>query len=160
MWRRLSRGLRLVTMAICSCSPALAEVNLQAESGKLPCRPKAYTPKTKASWAHMPIDDWRFPYYLLATSPPKELGVCSKCAFASRPWRLLMNFARGAALLCLFPLVSVMKSAATDWPPISPEELSMTRVPEQPGAPAVVLLREETDDDMNHVHSVSERIKI
>ncbi len=36
----------------------------------------------------------------------------------------------------------------------------MTSIPEQPGASAVVLLREETDDDMNNTHSVYMRIKI
>ncbi len=49
---------------------------------------------------------------------------------------------------------------AEDWPPIAPENLAMTSVPQQPGAPAVVLLREETDDDMNNVHSFYMRIKI
>lgn len=47
-----------------------------------------------------------------------------------------------------------------DWPPISPQDLSMSALPEQPGAPAVVLLREEIDDDMNAAHSVYQRIKI
>jgi hypothetical protein len=50
--------------------------------------------------------------------------------------------------------------ALADWPPVSPDELSMTSIKEQPGAPAVILLREETDDDMNSAHTVYERIKI
>ncbi len=50
--------------------------------------------------------------------------------------------------------------AADDWSPISPEDLSMTSLKEQPGAPAVILLREEVDDDMNSFHSVYQRIKI
>lgn len=49
---------------------------------------------------------------------------------------------------------------AADWPPISPEDLSMTALKEQPGAPAVVLLREETEDDLNNAHSVYMRIKV
>jgi hypothetical protein len=40
------------------------------------------------------------------------------------------------------------------------EDLAMTSIKEQPGAPAVCLQREEIDDDMNNVHSVYKRIKI
>lgn len=50
--------------------------------------------------------------------------------------------------------------ARADWPPITPEESSMTSVPQQPGAAAVILIREETDDDLLHYHSVYMRIKI
>jgi transglutaminase superfamily protein/uncharacterized protein DUF3857 len=50
--------------------------------------------------------------------------------------------------------------ARADWPPIAPEDLQMTTVQEQPGAPAVILDREEIDDDMNNSESVYERIKI
>ena len=46
------------------------------------------------------------------------------------------------------------------WPPISPEDLKMADLPEQKGAPAVILLREEVADDLNNYHSVYERIKI
>src|SRR5579871_819229 len=59
-------------------------------------------------------------------------------------------------LVCLFSL----PSPALDWPPISPQDLKMTDLKEQPGAPAVVLNREEIDDDMNNVQTVTERIKI
>ncbi len=59
-------------------------------------------------------------------------------------------------LICLFSL----RSLAVDWPPISPDDLKMTDIKEQPGAPAVVLNREEIDDDMNNVQTVTERIKI
>ncbi len=71
-----------------------------------------------------------------------------------------MGFARWAVLVCLFPLFHVIRSAATDWPPITPEELSMTSVPEQPGAPAVILYREQTDNDINSYHHVFVRMKI
>jgi hypothetical protein len=71
-----------------------------------------------------------------------------------------MKFVHKAVALSFFPLLFAIGSLAWDWPPISPEDLSMTSIKEQPGAPAVVLLREETDDDMNNVHSVYERIKI
>src|SRR5262249_28251483 len=40
------------------------------------------------------------------------------------------------------------------------DDLTMTSLQQQPGAPAVILLREELDDDMNNAHSVYERIKI
>lgn len=71
-----------------------------------------------------------------------------------------MKFARCLATLSIFPLLLSGRSFAGDWPPISPDDLSVTSIKEQPGAPAVVLLREETDDDMNNSHMVYKRIKI
>jgi hypothetical protein len=71
-----------------------------------------------------------------------------------------MRLVRHGAAFFLFLFALVMPSLAADWPAISPEDLSVQDVKEQPGAPAVVLLREETDDDMNNFHSVYERIKI
>jgi hypothetical protein len=71
-----------------------------------------------------------------------------------------MKLAPWVAALALAPFVLGLQSLAFDWPPIAPEDLSMTSIKEQPGAPAVVLQREETDDDMNNAHSVYERIKI
>ena len=59
-----------------------------------------------------------------------------------------------------FSLTNVVPVRATDFPPITPEDLKMTSLSEQPGAPAVILLREEIDDDMHDVQSVHERIKI
>jgi hypothetical protein len=47
-----------------------------------------------------------------------------------------------------------------DWPPITPEELSMTNLPEQPGAVAVVLRREEVSDDPRNHRTVYVRIKV
>src|SRR5215475_1409693 len=49
---------------------------------------------------------------------------------------------------------------AVDWPPISDSDRSLTSIPEQPGAPAVILTHEQTDDNMNNLLLVSERIKI
>jgi hypothetical protein len=63
-------------------------------------------------------------------------------------------------LIVLFLAGATSKSKASDWPPIAPQEQSMTSVPEQPGAPAVILLRHETDDDNLHYHSVYTRIKV
>lgn len=71
-----------------------------------------------------------------------------------------MRIARWFAALCLVPFLFSLRSVAADWPPISSEDLSMTSIKEQPGAPAVVLDREEIDDDMNNDHSVYERIKV
>lgn len=58
----------------------------------------------------------------------------------------------------LFAITSVAR--ATDWPPLTPEELSMTTLPEQPGAAAVVLLREEISDDPHNYRTVYVRIKV
>src|SRR6266496_689091 len=49
---------------------------------------------------------------------------------------------------------------ADDWSPIDQKDLAMTSIKEQPGAPAVGLIREEIDDDMNNDRLVYERIKI
>ncbi len=52
-------------------------------------------------------------------------------------------------------------SAAVDWPPITPEEQALKDVPQQPGAPAVILYREQIeDDDQQHDAFIYERIKI
>lgn len=70
-----------------------------------------------------------------------------------------MRIQRLLPLGCLVLSLFTLRSFA-EWPPISPDDLKMTSIKEQPGAPAVILNREEIDDDMNNVHSVSERIKI
>ena len=49
---------------------------------------------------------------------------------------------------------------ATDWPPITPEQMAMKDSPQQPGAPAIVLIRQETDDDTMHYHEIYMRIKV
>src|ERR1700752_485943 len=71
-----------------------------------------------------------------------------------------MRIALWTYVLSLAPLFLSLPSFAADWPPISAEDLKLTSIKEQPGAPAVVLDREEIDDDMNNVRSVYERIKI
>jgi Domain of Unknown Function with PDB structure (DUF3857)/Transglutaminase-like superfamily len=71
-----------------------------------------------------------------------------------------MRAARWFYLLPLVPFLFCLQSLAVDWPSINPDDLSMTSIKEQPGAPAVCLQREEIDDDMNNVHSVYQRIKI
>jgi len=69
--------------------------------------------------------------------------------------RLARNF-----MFALLLAGAAVPALAADWPPIAPEELSMTSIKEQPGAPAVILRREETADDLNNVRSVYTRIKI
>ena len=54
----------------------------------------------------------------------------------------------------------VPRASAVDWPPIDPADLAMKDLPQQPGAPAVILRREEIDDDLLHFHDTYERIKI
>jgi hypothetical protein len=63
-------------------------------------------------------------------------------------------------LLVLSALTIVPAAKADDWPPISPEELSMKTLPEQPGAVAVVLMRDELTDDPNNHKTVYVRIKV
>ena len=46
------------------------------------------------------------------------------------------------------------------WIPPTPEELQMTSIKEVPGADAVILNRDELDDDDNHKESIYSRIKI
>lgn len=64
------------------------------------------------------------------------------------------------SILLLILAASPRRATATDWPPITPEEQALASVPQQPGAPAVILNREELDDDTKHFHSVYMRIKI
>jgi len=70
-----------------------------------------------------------------------------------------LRVVRLAAIISLF-LLTLPASFADEWPPISPEDLKMTSVAEQPGAPAVILFRQETDDDLNNAHTYYKRIKI
>jgi len=67
---------------------------------------------------------------------------------------------RHALPLSLLALTLVPSRAWADWPAISPEDLKMTDLPQQKGAPAVVLLREEVANDPQNYHSVYMRIKI
>jgi hypothetical protein len=71
----------------------------------------------------------------------------------------LSNFGIPVYLVFLVPIFLVTQARA-DWPAIDPEDLKMTDLAEQKGAPAVVLLREEVADDPNNNHSVYMRIKV
>ncbi len=67
---------------------------------------------------------------------------------------------RSTLLIATFTLFFLGSFAHADWPPITPDQLALTSVSQHPGAPAVVLSREERDDDVQHYHSVYVRIKI
>ena len=59
-----------------------------------------------------------------------------------------------ACMLCLCAFASAQFS------PPTPEELSMTSLPEVPGAPALYLFREQTTDDPQHTLTFYTRLKI
>jgi len=61
--------------------------------------------------------------------------------------------------ILLFGLSSPLIAHAQFQPP-SPEELNMTADPKAPGADAVILYREETEDDPHHFSTVYTRIKV
>ncbi len=60
--------------------------------------------------------------------------------------------------LIVLPLVPSLRAQA--WLPIAPDELSMTSIPEVPGATAVVLYKEETTDDALRAFSYYTRVKV
>jgi hypothetical protein len=68
--------------------------------------------------------------------------------------RLLRLFLIPASLLLAAPL------ARAQWTVPTPEELSMTKQPEVPGAAAIYLYREETTDDKLHMFSIYIRLKV
>jgi hypothetical protein len=47
-------------------------------------------------------------------------------------------------------------AAGADWPPITDADRQFTTVPGDPSAPAVILYREQTDDNMNNFLEVYE----
>jgi hypothetical protein len=67
-----------------------------------------------------------------------------------------------AALLSFFAIVLLQPalSRAQNFIAPTPEELKMTSVPEVPGADAVILNRDELDDDDLHVRNIYYRIKV
>lgn len=67
---------------------------------------------------------------------------------------------RRLALLLLLNLTVLCVPALADWPPITAEDKGFVSVPGQAGAPAVILAREEVDNDVLHVHSLYVRMKI
>jgi hypothetical protein len=69
-----------------------------------------------------------------------------------------MNSRRGVIYAVFLSLATLAFSA--DWPPINDSDRTLTRIPEHPEASAVILMREQTDDNMNNLLIVYERIKI
>lgn len=69
------------------------------------------------------------------------------------------RWSRHLFLAALFAVALYRPAMGEDWPPITPDERSMTSLPEQPGA-AVVLLREDVTDDPHNNRTVYMRIKI
>lgn len=65
-----------------------------------------------------------------------------------------------SAILAGCLLVFCSRSAAQDFQPIPAEEMKISEVPGYPGAPAIVLYREETDDDNHQSREVYMRIKV
>jgi len=70
------------------------------------------------------------------------------------------SFSRSFFLLLTLTLVHLPAARAADWPPLDPNDLKVTSLPQQPGAPAFILLREELTDDPMNYHQVYKRIKI
>jgi uncharacterized protein DUF3857 len=73
-----------------------------------------------------------------------------------RPW------SSAAILLALLCSAGPTLASAADWPPIKPEELKMTDLPEAAGAPAVILFRQVDREDKLYGSSehVYVRIKV
>jgi uncharacterized protein DUF3857 len=63
-------------------------------------------------------------------------------------------------VLCAFALGMLAQSWAGDWPAISKEELAMADDPANPGAPAILLYREVTTNDVKGFGTEYRRIKI
>ncbi|HEU5400191.1 MAG TPA: DUF3857 domain-containing protein [Terriglobales bacterium] len=65
-----------------------------------------------------------------------------------------------AIQLLVFAILFAAASVGSDFPPVNPEELKITSLPNQPGAAAFILDHEETSDDVAHFRSVYMRIKV
>lgn len=78
--------------------------------------------------------------------------------FRFRRGSVLFVLARRFLALCLI-LAPFSTIAFAEWQP-TPDELNMKSYAADPDAPAVYLYREETVDDLLHIHTVSARVKI
>ena len=67
---------------------------------------------------------------------------------------------RLAASIAFGLVASSVPLHAQQWIAPTPAELSMTSIPEVPGAPAVYLYREQTTDDSLHMFSFYVRLKV
>ena len=71
----------------------------------------------------------------------------------------MRNISLNLALLITLALTKPLSFGA-DWPSITDSDRSFNSVPQQSAPPAVILNREQTDDNMNNSQIVYERIKI
>lgn len=82
---------------------------------------------------------------------------CRRKQMATVVWRTHVRCVLLAVSLSFF---GSLPTFAVDWQAVNPAELQMRDLPEQPGAPAFVLYREEVDNDQQHFHSEYVRIKV
>lgn len=75
-------------------------------------------------------------------------------------WKLFWEFMIGLVFLVCLVSSAPAQEAEKSRPPITPEDLAMTDLPEYPGAPAVCLYYERKDDRQQALQSVFKRIKI
>jgi hypothetical protein len=66
----------------------------------------------------------------------------------------------GILISLLLPTAGRLAAATDDWPPITAEEKAMKDCPQQPGAPAVFLYREEITDHNTWTATYYCRLKI
>lgn len=72
----------------------------------------------------------------------------------------MLKIHRLSCAVLLTAALSSASSRADQWTAPTKEELSMTSIPEVPGAPAVILFEQQTTEDKLHAHSIYKRIKI
>ncbi|MGA8741162.1 MAG: transglutaminase domain-containing protein [Terracidiphilus sp.] len=71
-----------------------------------------------------------------------------------------MRFHDALPFVLLLAVGTIPSLAHAQFPPVSKDELSMTSDPEAPGAAAVYLYREETEDDPHAFRTIYARIKV
>jgi len=90
------------------------------------------------------------------------MGNCSSGSQNTSFFILLKKFLPVVIAVCWLDLClpAQTQSEARPRPPVTPEDLAMTDLPEFPGAPAVCLFYERIDDRKKDELSVFKRIKI
>jgi hypothetical protein len=73
---------------------------------------------------------------------------------------VIVNVSKAAVSLAFLTALATPNGWSQQWTAPTPEELSMTSIPEVPGAPAVYLFKEELADDAVHSQNFYFRIKI
>jgi hypothetical protein len=72
----------------------------------------------------------------------------------------IMTSAVFVLVAIVLDLAGARPASAQSWPPLTPEEKAMTDCAQQPGAPAVILYREELTDVESRTTTVFRRLKI